>query len=176
MKKMTLVMILLAITITGCTSSSWETKLQGQIPALGHRNWIVVADSAYPKQSNPGIETIYTGKEQVEVLRYVLEELEKTSHVRPVVMLDAELKLVSEVDAPGVDRYRTQLKGLLAGKQIKTMPHEDIIRKLDKGAELFNILLLKTDMTIPYTSIFLELDCGYWDAEKEARLRSKIKN
>ena len=29
-------------------------------------------------------------------------------------------------------------------------------------------------MTIPYTSIFFELDCGYWSAEAEQRLREAI--
>src|ERR1039458_10655620 len=29
------------------------------------------------------------------------------------------------------------------------------------------MLLIKTDMTIPYTSVFFELDCGYWNAEAE---------
>jgi hypothetical protein len=29
-------------------------------------------------------------------------------------------------------------------------------------------------MTIPYTSVFFELDCGYWDADAEQRLRQAI--
>ncbi len=159
-------MTLLAVMLTGCASSSWQTKLQNQIPVLGHRNWIVIADSAYPMQSNPGIETIYTDKGQVEVLEHVLQELENASHVRPVVMVDRELEFVSETDAPGVNQYRTRLKKLLEDKHVKTMPHEAIIRQLDEGAELFNILLLKTDMTIPYTSVFLELDglSSFWNA------------
>ncbi len=174
MKKMTLFAVLFAVMFCGC-AESWQTELKRDIPAYGHRNWIVVADSAYPKQSNPGIETIYTGQGQIEVLEYVLAELENTSHVRPVVMVDAELQKVSEKDAPGVNAYRKQLFKMIKGQQVKEMPHEDIIRKLDEGARLFNILLLKTDMTIPYTSVFLELDCGYWDAEREAKLRSMIK-
>ncbi len=116
MKTMTLGMTLLAVILTGCASSSWQTKLQNQIPVLGHRNWIVVADSAYPMQSNPGIETIYTDKGQVEVLEHVLQELENASHVRPVVLVDRELEFVSETDASGVNRYRTRLNELLEGK------------------------------------------------------------
>ena len=30
-------------------------------PVMGHRNWVVVADLAYPAQSRAGIETIATG-------------------------------------------------------------------------------------------------------------------
>jgi hypothetical protein len=29
-------------------------------------------------------------------------------------------------------------------------------------------------MTIPYTSVFFELDCGYWNAAAEQRLRKAI--
>jgi hypothetical protein len=29
-------------------------------------------------------------------------------------------------------------------------------------------------MTIPYTSVFFELDCGYWNADAEQRLRQLI--
>jgi hypothetical protein len=29
-------------------------------------------------------------------------------------------------------------------------------------------------MLIPYTSVFFELDCGYWNAEAEERLREAI--
>jgi len=145
------------------------------MPVYGHRNWIVVADSAYPKQSAAGIETIYTGAGQIEVLAEVLEAVDEAAHVQPVIMLDAELDSVAEKAAPGVDAYRAELKELLGDRPIKVMPHEDIISQLDEGAKLFNILLLKADMTIPYTSVFIELDCGYWNADKEAALRKAFK-
>jgi hypothetical protein len=29
-------------------------------------------------------------------------------------------------------------------------------------------------MTIPYTSVFFELDCGYWSAAAEQRLRKAM--
>ena len=41
-------------------------------------------------------------------------------------------------------------------------------------SKMFNVLLLKTDMVLPYTSVFLQLDCGYWNAEKEQRLRDAL--
>jgi hypothetical protein len=39
---------------------------------------------------------------------------------------------------------------------------------------MFSILIIKSTMTIPYTSVFIELDCGYWDGEREATLRAAI--
>jgi len=135
----------------------------------------VVADAAYPKQSAPGIETVVTGAGQLEVLKEVLAAIEKAPHVRAVVMLDQELDNVAETDATGVEDYRQALKELFSQNEPKVMPHEDIIRELDEASKLFNVVMLKTKMTIPYTSVFLQLDCGYWDAEKEARLRDSLK-
>ncbi|MCK4564616.1 MAG: hypothetical protein KAU94_08075 [Verrucomicrobia bacterium] len=167
-------MSLMAFALCGCTHTGWEKKLQAELPVLGHRNWIVIADSAYPKQSAAGIETIYTDADQLEVLDTVLKVIDAATHVQGIVFLDAELDHVTEQDAPGVGAYRKQLKARLNGKQVEAMPHEEIIGKLDADSKLFNILLLKTDMVIPYTSVFLKLDCGYWNAEKENRLREAI--
>ena len=164
---------LLAIPSFGF-ANDWESKLKAELPQLGHRNWIVVADAAYPKQSAPGITTVFTGGEQLEVLKKVLKAVEASSHVKATILVVAELDHVSEEDAPGVSAYRTALKELMKGAQTKVLPHEQIISKLDEGSKLFNVLLLKTTMTIPYTSVFLELDCGYWNAEKEKRLRAAI--
>ena len=82
-----------------------------------------------------------------------------------------ELGFVEEIDAPGVTAYRKQLNVLLEGTSVKQLPHEQIIHKLDQSAQVFRILIVKTDMTIPYTSVFFELDCGYWNAGAEERLR-----
>ena len=38
--------------------SNWEEVLKDRLQLYGHRNWLVIADSAYPAQSRPGIETI----------------------------------------------------------------------------------------------------------------------
>lgn len=180
MKKSLIILAAAAATFfSGCNESAtdasdWETRLRQELPAYGHRNWIVVADSAYPKQSNPGIETIYTHASQTETLEKVLQAIDEAPHVFGNIMVDAELAAVDEAAARGVSAYREKLDKLLDGLEVKTLPHDDIIRKLDEGGKLFNILLLKTDMTIPYTSVFINLECGYWDAEREAALRKAI--
>ncbi len=172
----TALLCLQAALFSGCAGTgSWRGRLDRELPAFGHRNWIVIADSAYPKQSAHGIETIVTGAGHLDVLDYVLEHIEKTAHVKANILLDAELESVSEEDAPGVAAYRAELDALLEGKKVERMNHEDIIARLDKDAETFHILILKTEMIIPYTSVFLELDCGYWDAQKEQRLREAFR-
>jgi hypothetical protein len=47
---------------------------------------------------------------------------------------------------------------------------------MDKAAKLFSITVLKTEEVIPYSSVFLELDCSYWGAEKEKKLRDLMKS
>jgi hypothetical protein len=150
---------------------SWESDLKRLLPLWGHRNWIVVADAAYPAQSNPGIETIATEVDHLLVLKATLDAVHNSKHVRANIYLDAELESVSEQDAPGVTNYREELRHLLAGRDTLTIAHEQIISKLDESGKLFRILILKSTLAIPYTSVFLELDCGYWSPEAEQRLR-----
>jgi D-ribose pyranose/furanose isomerase RbsD len=161
--------------MTGSTSTpDWKARLSELLPLFGHRNWIVVADSAYPAQSKVGIETVVSGGDQLDVLRHVLDAITSSAHVRAKIYLDKELAFVSEIDAPGVDDYRRDLAIAIHGTHVQYVHHEQIIAKLDESAELFRVLLIKTEMTIPYTSVFFELDCGYWSAESEQRLRDAI--
>ena len=155
-------------------STNWRTRLHEEIPLLGHRNWIAIVDSAYPLQTSTGIETFETNSEQLDVVRAVLDELARAKHIRPVIFTDAELKEVPEADAAGVSAYREALTKALSSKEAKSLPHEQIIAKLDEAGKTFHILVLKTNLTIPYTSVFMRLDCGYWSAEQEQRLRQKM--
>ena len=54
------------------------------------------------------------------------------------------------------------------------MRHDDIIAALDAAARRFRILVIKTPLSLPYTSVFVELGCGYWSADAEARLRAAM--
>ncbi len=151
----------------------WEHQLHALLPLFGHRNWIVVADSAYPAQSKPGIETIVSGAGQLEAARKVLDAIAASRHVRANVYLDKELAYVAEADAPGVTAYRERLNSLV-GTSAQKLLHEEIIARLDQSAQVFRILIIKTAMTIPYTSVFFELNCGYWSDEEEQRLRRAL--
>ena len=160
-------------------NSDWRARLNEELPLMGHRNWIAVVDSAYPLQISPGIETIETDSDQLDVVRRVLREVAETKHVRPVVFTDAELRAVPEDDAPGVTYYRDSLNHFLeqfngGTLEVQSAPHEEIISRLDEAGKTFHVLVLKTRMTIPYTSVFLRLDCGYWTDEQEKRLRERM--
>jgi D-ribose pyranose/furanose isomerase RbsD len=169
----------LALAPTGASAGTpqaadWRVRLNQQLQLMGHRNWIAVVDSAYPLQTSPGIETIETNDDQLQVVRTVLNQIAKAKHVRPVIFTDAELKLVPEHDAEGVTAYRQALTGLLGKTEVQSLPHEEIISKLDEAGKTFHILVLKTSLTIPYTSVFIRLECGYWGADAEKRLREAM--
>ena len=158
---------------TGKQEENWEEQLLSQIKLLGHRNWIVVADAAYPLQSNPGIKTIFSDKNQIQTLQIVNDIINRQTHIKPTIYLDKEIDFVSEEDAKGITLYRASIDEMLSDNAQKVL-HEEIITLLDKASELFNVIIIKTDFTIPYTSVFIQLDCKYWDAESELELRKKI--
>jgi hypothetical protein len=155
-------------------SPAWKTRVAEAMPLLGHRNWILVVDSAYPLQTSPGIETIETNADQLEVVKYVLGAVNNSIHVRPLITMDSELHFVPDQDAPGASAYRAAIGNLLQGYKIDTLQHERILANMDLTSKQYHILVLKTTMTIPYTSVFIRLDCKYWSAEAEKRLRENM--
>src|SRR3954451_12936971 len=89
---------------------NWQSILKSRLPLYGHRNWIVVADSAYPDQSRDGIETIVANADQIPVLQAVLQTLGNSKHVRPIIYLDKELSALKDEDVPGISSYRAQVQ------------------------------------------------------------------
>jgi hypothetical protein len=176
MRRFLIALSLLSITplLYAASPTDWKAKVAEAMPLLGHRNWILVVDSAYPLQAAPGIETIETDASQLEVIRHVLGAIDRTIHVRPVISMDAELRFVPEQDAPGVAAYRAEINDLLRGYPIESIAHDRVISNIEEASKHFNILVLKTNMTIPYTSVFIRLDCKYWSADAEKRMRDKM--
>jgi hypothetical protein len=155
-------------------AEDWRQTLDTELPLLGHRNWVAIVDSAYPLQTSAGIKTVYTGGEQLDVVRHVLKAVDRADHVAPIVYTDAELEFVPADLAKGIQEYRGELKMVLEDHKVHSLPHEEIIARLDQAGSTFRVLVLKTTMTLPYTSVFLELDCGYWGAKQEEKLREAI--
>jgi hypothetical protein len=152
----------------------WRAALEDEIPLLGHRNWILIVDSAYPLQSSPGVETVETDAPQAEVLRHVLGTLDRSIHLRPDVFLDSELAFVPEEDASGVSAYRRELQGVLGSYAVQSVPHEELIGRVDEASKTMHVLVLKTRMAVPYTSLFIRLNCKYWGDDAEKRMRARM--
>ena len=61
------------------TEKSWQSTLEQDLHLLGHRNWILVVDKAFPEQSSPGMKYLYVEQNLLPTLEYVLEEVEGSS-------------------------------------------------------------------------------------------------
>ena len=152
----------------------WQDILETDLHLLGHRNWILVVDKAFPEQSSPGMKYLYVEEDLLPTLSYVLEQVDGSSHVRPVIYRDKELGYISNDQVPGIEAFRTQSHAVLEGRNLKALLHEEVFQMLDESSSLFRTLVIKTNCTLPYTSVFLQLDCAYWGPENEKILRDQI--
>ncbi|MCU1313211.1 MAG: hypothetical protein JWM54_968 [Acidobacteriaceae bacterium] len=178
--------VMTGVTVPRCLAQSagkervrqqgWQATLRDRLPLLGHRNWILVVDSAYPLQTTPGMEVVETHMGLLPTLKATLAQIGESRHVRANVFQDAELREIPESDAPGITRFRKDADTLLRGAKLAHaplgLPHLTLIGKVADASKDFQILVLKSDETLPYTSVFLQLDCKYWSDDAEKRLRA----
>lgn len=161
---------------TKSPNSDWKQRFAEILPLLGHRNWIVVADKALPWQTAQGIEYINTNEKLLPVLEYVLKQVNASGHVKPIIYRDKEFSYMDEGWVQGVDQFTKTAGKMLAQQTVQSIMHDSVFTRLDEASRQFKVLVLKTDEVIPYTSVFMQLDCAYWNSEKESWLRNKMKN
>ncbi|MEX2568073.1 MAG: hypothetical protein WD431_19150 [Cyclobacteriaceae bacterium] len=141
---------------------------------MGHRNWILLVDSAFPEHNADGMETILVEGGMLENLEWLLPMIQDAPHLNPNIYKDLELDYLDDDMVPGIEDFKLKLNEILGDKPAVPLLHEKIFEMLDKEASLFSILMIKTDEVMPYTSLFMQLDCGYWNPEQEAELRQKM--
>lgn len=156
--------------------ADWKNSLEQEIPLLGHRNWIVIADQAFPQQTAPGISYINTGEHIAPVLKHVLASLKSAGHVSPQLYRDREMAFLTPALSPGVEAFRASIKSITGHMPVQEMLHDSVFAKLAASSGQFRVLVLKTNEKIAYSSILLELDCAYWNAKKEAVLRGRMQS
>lgn len=168
--------VLLLTLLTACqnpqtkpVSERWDLQLSEKMPYLGHRNWIVIADMAYPLQSGSGITTLYADEPYPVVLQEVKRMIDKAPHVFAHVYRDKELGYISEDDMPGITSLRAEMDRI-CGDEVQRVPHEELIARLDEAGRLYNVVIIKTPLTLPYTTTFFQLDCAYWNGEQQKKL------
>jgi hypothetical protein len=156
-------------------AQEWKTAFEQQLPFLGHRNWVLVVDKAFPAQSSTGIETFYVDEDIPHVASFVLEKIETSRHLKPIVYFDKEFNFLTDNLVPQIEDLKKQYQTLFKSYTVQTLLHESVFKKIDKAAGQFNIIVLKTNQLVPYSSVFIELDCGYWNNQNENELRTKMK-
>ena len=170
--------IIAAAACAGCGplgSNDWKGSVNQQVNQLGYRNWIVVSEASFPAHSRAGVRQVNANAEVPEVVDYVLNALEQTQHVRPQVYLTREMRSVENDFAPGIDEMRKRIEQSLHGHESTELDQQSLITLLESANQSYDVLVIRTPTALPYTSVFLELQPGYWDAESEERLRQKIR-
>lgn len=185
MKKIGLYLIFLVLLCISCDffipgntpppQKTWTEQLSDELPLLGHRNWILVVDKAFPAQTAAGIKVINTGESLQEVLQVTLQKIDRSLHVKPIIYTDKELEFLTPQLVPLVEKYKKDLQKTLKGIEPQTLLHDSVFVKIDQASKLFKVIVLKTEETIPYSSVFLQLDCKYWSSENEQALRALMK-
>ena len=167
-----------ALLSLGCagmqSGSNWQAAVDRQAGQLGYRNWIVIAEASFPAHSRPGIRQVTAAVDVPEALDYVLKTLEQTETVRPQVYVTRELRAVENDFAPGIDDLRKRLQGALHGHETTELDQQSLLTLLEDANRSFDVLVIRTTTALPYTSVFLELQPGYWDVDSETRLRDRI--
>jgi len=170
--------MILAATFVGCGVSSyqkdWKASVNHQTSQLGYRNWIVIAEASFPAHSRTGVSQVNADAEIPEVVDYVLNTLEQTQHVKPNIYLTREMRAVENDVAPGINEMRLQIKNSLHGHESTEIDQQSLLTLIESAQSSFNVLVIRTSTALPYTSVFLELQPGYWDDESEKELRQRI--
>ena len=154
--------------------SAWQGAVDHQVAQLGYRNWIVIAEASFPAHSRIGVRQVSAPVEIPEALDYVLRALEQTENVRPQVYLTRELRSVENDFAPGIDVMRNRIQVALHGHETTELDQQSLLTLMEDASRSFDVLVIRTQSALPYSSVFLELRPGYWDADSESRLRERI--
>ncbi len=170
----------MAFSSLGCEVFSqrptWQDAVNRQAGQLGYRNWIIIAEASFPAHSRPGFRQVNADVEVPEALDYVLKSLEQTEHVRPRIYLPRELRSVENDFAPGIEDLRKRIHASLHGHEANELEQQSLLTLLEDASRSFDVLVIRTPTALPYSSVFLELQPGYWDAESEERLRTRIQD
>jgi hypothetical protein len=90
------------------------------------------------------------------------------------VYLPRELRAVENDFAPGIDELRKQLRASLHGHEATELEQQSLLTLMEDANRSFDVLVIRTQTSLPYSSVFLELRPGYWDADSESRLRERL--
>lgn len=170
---------LVVTLVAGCGfgggGEGWKKEVEMQTAQLGYRNWIVIAEASFPAHSRAGIRQVNSYQPIPVVVDEVLRKLELTEHVRPKVYVPKELRVIENDFAPGVDEFRGELRTALHGYETIELEQDSLMTLMQDTRRSFDVLVIRTTTALPYTSVFMELQPGYWDGESESRLRRRMR-
>ena len=153
---------------------SWLSNVDQEVHKLGSFNWVIVADPSFPALSRSGIVTVTTPVSTPEALHGVLQSIDSHSHVRPRIHLTREASALVEDETPGINQFIAARDHVIDSRETITLTNNALNLLITDARKNYRILVIKTTTNLPYTSIFMELESGYWDGESETALRKRM--
>lgn len=171
--------LLPALLLAGCAVDEdqgrpWKKTIRHEMGYLGARNWIVVAEAAFPIQSRRGLRVIQIDAEIPDLVDGIEQVIEEKHHVKPRIYVTSEIAKVEYDYAPGVAYYRKELATALHGRETLSLNNDMLMQMLADTNRTYRVLVVKSRTALPYSSVFMELGSGYWDAESENVLRDAM--
>lgn len=151
-----------------------RTQIAPNLLQLGARNWVVIADPAYPLPAGESVVCINVPTDTTDTFREVLDLLELEGAVVPRIWTSYELSAMPESRAPGVKEHRKKLEQLLLGRFHYEVNSRIIDMQLARAAKEFRVLYIRTRTRLPYSHIAIELDSGYWNSDAETEIRKRV--
>jgi D-ribose pyranose/furanose isomerase RbsD len=164
--------------VAGCAMipqhGGWRDELAMRASQLGYRNWIVIAEASFPAHSRPGVRQVNANEEIPVVVDEVLRTLERTEHVTPRLYVAREMHALENDYAPGIDEFRKRLQQAMHAHETTELEQQSLLTLMEDTSKTFEVLVIRTNTALPYTSVFMELQPGYWNADSESALREKL--
>lgn len=152
----------------------WINNLNQEVTRLGAKNWIVVSDAAYAMPNDLNVRTVMVDTDIDEALEMLFQQMESLGHVWARSYKLREFDHLNEELAPGVNGLKTRLNKVLSYRKTQQISFKTAEALLQTAAQDYQVLVIKTNTAYPYSSVYLELDSGYWTAESEQSLREKM--
>lgn len=153
---------------------AWAKLTNQEVLKLGNFNWIVVAEPAFSTFNRKGVFTITADATSPEVLNQVFATLETNGHVDAKLYISKESRFLSEDQTPGIRAFRKNRDKALNEREVRALEHGTLEILLADANKKYKILVIKTNTMLPYSSVFIELESGYWDGESETALRNRM--
>ena len=176
--------IMAAALLASCQQNRGPTRLEvidqtraaiaPQLLQLGARNWVVIADPTYPIPAGAGAYTMAVQSGAADTFREVLDLLETQASLTPRIWVCNEMEVLTDSLAPGITQYKHEIDPLLSGRFCYRLDEKIISAQLADASQKYRILYIKTRTQLPYSTIAIELDSGYWDPDAEAEVRKRM--
>ena len=176
--------IMAAALLASCQQNRGPTRLEvidqtraaiaPQLLQQGARNWVVIADPTYPIPAGAGAYTMAVQSGAADTFREVLDLLETQASLTPRIWVCNEMEVLTDSLAPGITQYKHEIDPLLSGRFCYRLDEKIISAQLADASQKYRILYIKTRTQLPYSTIAIELDSGYWDPDAEAEVRKRM--